>query len=103
MQVCNLYKCPEHDVVIKVRVCQQQTNTVACGVYAVANAFYILSNADINSRRLKKSAMPEHLLQRIKVGKSAEFPQSEPTEIVLYCSEGSLIFDVFCICRFPWV
>ena len=24
MQVCNLYKCPEDEVVIKVRICQQQ-------------------------------------------------------------------------------
>ena len=50
MQVCNLYKCPEDEIVIKVRICQQQTNAVDCGVYAVSNAFYILSNGDINPR-----------------------------------------------------
>ena len=57
MQVCNLYECPEDEVVIKVRICQQQTNAVDCGVYAVTNAFYVLSNVDISSRRLKESAM----------------------------------------------
>ena len=63
------YKCPEDEVAIKVRVCQQQTKAVDCGVHAAANAFYILSNVDISSRRLKESAMREHLLQYIKVGK----------------------------------
>ena len=75
MQVCNLYKCPEDEVVIKVRICQQQTNVVGCGVYAVAKAFYILSNVDISSRRLKEKAMRDHLLQCIKVGKFTEFPE----------------------------
>ena len=62
-QVCNLYKCSEDEVVIRVRICQQQTKAVDCGVYALANAFYILSNVDISSRRLKESAMRDHLLQ----------------------------------------
>ena len=55
-QVCNLYKCLEDEVVIKVHVCQQST-AVDCGVYTVTDAFYILSNVDITSRRLKKYAM----------------------------------------------
>ena len=97
------YKCPEDEVAIKVRVCQQQTNAIDCGVYAVANAFYLLSNVDISSRRLKESAMREHLLQYIKVGKFAEFPQRKPTDIVLYCPERSVKFDIFCIYRLPWV
>ena len=57
MQVRNLYKCPKDEVVIKVRVCQQQTNAVDCGVYAVANAFSLLSNVDISLRRVKESAI----------------------------------------------
>ena len=101
MQVCNLYKCPEVEVVIKVRSCQQKTNAVACGVYAVANAFYILSNVDISSRRLKESAMQDRLLQCIKIGKLTEFTQSEPTEMALHCPEISVKFDVFCSCRLP--
>ena len=35
------------------------------------------------------------------VGKLTEFPQSEPAEIVLYCHERSVNFDVFCNCRLP--
>ena len=54
--MCNLYKCLEDEVVIKVHVCQQST-AVDCGVYTVTDAFYILSNVDITSRRLKKYAM----------------------------------------------
>lgn len=103
MQVCNLYKCPEVEVVIKVDICQQKTNAVACGVYAVANAFYILSNVDISSRRLKENAMQDRLLQCIKIGKLTEFTQSEPTEIALHCPERSVKFDVFCSCRLPWL
>ena len=93
-QVWNLYKCPEDEVVIKVHVCQQST-AVDCGVYTVANAFYILSNVNITSRQLKKNAMWEHLQLCIKVGKFDEFPESESTEIMLYCPEISFKFDVF--------
>ena len=89
-----MYKCPEDEVVIKVHVCQQST-AVDCGVYTVADAFYILSNVNITSRQLKKNAMREHLLLCIKVGKFDEFPESESTEIVLYCPEISFKFDVF--------
>ena len=80
MQVCNLYKCPKDEVVIKVCICKQQTNTVDYGIYAVAKTFYILSNVDISSRGLKESAIQEHLLQCIKVGNFVEFTESEPTE-----------------------
>ena len=73
------------------------------GVYAVANAFYLLSNVDISSRQLKESAVWEHFLQCIKLRKFAEFSQSEPTEIALYCHERSVKLDVFCICKLPWV
>ena len=79
------------------------SNAVDCGVYAVANAFYILSNVNISLRQFKESAMGDHLLQCIKIGKLTQFPQSEPTEIVLYCPERSVKFDVFCTCRLPWV
>ena len=103
MQVRNLYKCSEDELVIKVRVCQQQTNAVDCGVYAVANTFYMLSNVDISSRQLKESAMRDYHLQCIRVGKFTEFQQSEPIEIVLYYPDRSVKFDVFCTCRFPWV
>ena len=65
MQVCNLYKCLKDEVAIKVCVCKQQTNAVDCGIYAVAKAFYILSNVDISSRGLKENAVREHLLQCI--------------------------------------
>ena len=57
MQVRNLYKCPKDEVAIKVRVCQQETNAVDCGVYAVANAFSLSSNVDISLRRVKESTM----------------------------------------------
>ena len=73
-------------------------NVVDC-VCAVGNAFYILSNVDISSRGLKEMAIREHLLQCIKVVKFVEFPESEPNEIVLYCPEISVKFDVFCTCR----
>ena len=77
-----------------MHVCQQST-AVDCGVYTVANAFYILSNVNITSRQLKKNAMREQLLLCIKVVKFGEFPESESTEIVLYCPEISFKFDMF--------
>ena len=83
MQVCNLYICSADEGVINVRVCQQQTNTVDCSVYAVAKVFFTLSNGDISPRQLKGSAMCEYFVQCMKRGKFVEFSESEPTEIVL--------------------
>ena len=76
-----------------------KVNVVFCGVYAVANVFYILSNVDISLRRLKEWSIREHLLQCIKVIKFVEFPESEPNEVVLYWPERSDKFDVFCTRR----
>ena len=42
MQICDMYKFSEEGLSLDVRGCQQQSNRVDCGDYAVANAFHLL-------------------------------------------------------------
>ena len=37
MQICNIFKCSGKELTVNVKACQQQTNGVDCGVFAVAN------------------------------------------------------------------
>ena len=43
----NIYKSENSLLQINIFSCQQQTNSVACGIYTVPNAFYIFSEADV--------------------------------------------------------
>ena len=37
---------------VNVNACQQQTNVVDCGVFAIANMFHILAGADIGRTKI---------------------------------------------------
>ena len=37
MQIFNIFKCIGKELTVNVKACQQQTNGVDCGVFAVAN------------------------------------------------------------------
>ena len=37
MQICNIFICSGKELMVNVKACQQQTNGVDCGVFAVAN------------------------------------------------------------------
>ena len=57
LQICNIYKSENSLLQINIRSCRQQTNGVDCGIYAVANAFYILSGTDVSNIKIDENRM----------------------------------------------
>ena len=92
MQICNIFKCSGKELTVDVKACQQQTNGVDCGVFAVGKLFHILAGADIGRKKFQEYKMRDHLLQYIK---------SEISDIV-FCKIKKIKIQIFCYCRFPW-
>ena len=63
MKICNMYKFFEEKLSVNVRVCQQQSNHVGCGVYTVENKFHLLSEVNISTKRICKDQMRSRLLK----------------------------------------
>ena len=50
-------------------------NGVDCGIFAVANAYYILSGIDVSSIRIDENKMRMHFLQCFEQGRFELFPE----------------------------
>ena len=83
MQISNIFKCSGKELMVNVKACQQQTNGVDCGVFAVANLFHILTGADIGRTKIQEDKMRNHLLQFIKSGHFKESEKSDSSDIKL--------------------
>ena len=99
MQVCNMYKSPTETLKIEVQNCQQQTNGVDCGVFAIANAYALLSGQRIPFWSIDETNMKKHLIECIDAEKFSNFPgctlgqqHNEPKSIVI---------DIFCLLMWP--
>ena len=57
---------------------QHQSNDVNFVVYAVPNAFYVLSGVNISAERIFKDQLRPHLLIYLKSGHFNEFLLSKP-------------------------
>ena len=54
IRLFNLFKSGNLQPQISIRSCQQQTNGVDCGIYAVANVFYISTGTDVSDIKIAK-------------------------------------------------
>nr|XP_047123076.1 uncharacterized protein LOC105846387 [Hydra vulgaris] len=73
-QICNIYKTKGKILTIHVRKCQQQTNGVDCGIFAIANALNILHKFDIGALSLDKDKVRKHFIECIKKRHFSAFP-----------------------------
>ena len=97
MQVCNTFKCSGKELTIHKKACQQQTNGVDCGVFAVVNMFHISTGRT----KIREYEMRDHLLPCIKSGHFQKFERSDSSDIV-FCKIKEIKFQIFCYCRFTW-
>ena len=103
LQICNIYKSENSLLQINIRSCQQQTNGVDCGIYAVANAFYILSGTDVSNIKIDENRMRAHFLQCLELGRFEPFPEKQTNTVTLFSPEKITTIELFCICKMPWV
>ena len=104
LHICNIYKSENSLLQINIRPCQQQTNGVDCGIYTVANAFYILSGTDVSNIKIGENSMRAHfLLQCLELGRFEAFSEKQTNTVTLFPPEKISTVEVFCICKMPWV
>ena len=101
MQIFNIFKCSCKELKVNAEACQQQTNGVDCGAFAIANTFHVSTGADIGKKKIQDDEMKDHLLQCIKSGHFQEFEKSGSSDIVSR-KIMKIKFQIFCYCRFPW-
>ena len=73
--IANISRTENSELEIHIPSCQQQKNGVDCGIFAVANAYYILSGIDVSSIRIDENKMRMHFLQCFEQGRFELFPE----------------------------
>ena len=79
------------------------TKGVFIGIYAVANAFCILSGTDVSNIKIDNNRMRAHFLQCLELGPFESFPEKQTNTVTLFSPEKIPTVEVFCICKIPWV
>ena len=75
LQIANICKTENSELEMHIRPCQQEKNGVDCGIFAVANAYYILSGIDVSSIRIDENKMRAHFRQCLEQGRFESFPE----------------------------
>ena len=83
-----------------IKACQQQTNGVDYGVFAVTNMFHILIGTDIGRTKIWEDKVRNYLLPCIKSRHFQEFEKSDSGHIDFCKTEKNKIY-IFCYCKFP--
>ena len=66
--IANISRTENSELEIHIPSCQQQKNGVDCGIFAVANAYYILSGIDVSSIRIDKKQNENALSSVFRAG-----------------------------------
>ena len=101
-QICAIMHCTEDILTVRVVPVQQQTNTVDCGLYALAFVKHIADTGSNPSYvAFNGSLMRNHLLQCVNGNQFIAFPKAETA--LRFCKEKEFQFSLYCICRQVWL
>ena len=105
LKIANVSKTGNSELEIHIRSCQQQQNGVDCGIFVVANAYYILSGIDVSSIRTDENKMRAHFLQCLEQGRlTVQNEANRQTNVDTFFSpESVIIVEILCRCRMPCV
>ena len=81
-------------------MCQQQSNGVDCGLYAVYNAYSLLKGDDISSQKIDERKLRSHFLKCVGNGIFSQPPITDA--ITVYCDEKIINVETFCVCKMAW-
>ncbi len=102
LRICHIMKCRMPKLEINVLPVQEQTNSVDCGVYALAFAHCILQGKDDVAKVLfDQVKMRLHLLKALLKDKCEPFPQSQSLK-GKRCTAKVIEVDLFCTCHQFW-
>ena len=101
--IANISRTENSELEIHIPSCQQQKNGVDCGIFAVANAYYILSGIDVSSIRIVENKMRAPFLQCLEQGHFEPFPEKQTDVDTFFSPESVISVEILCRCRMPWV
>ena len=92
LQIANISKTENSELEIHIRSCQKQKNGVDCGIFAVANAYYILSGIDVSSIITDENKMRAHFLHCLEQGRlTVQNEANRQTNVDTFFSPESVI------------
>ena len=102
-QIARLANCKDKSLRLVNASVQQQTNTINCGLFALAFVVDILNKKCPRTSMYDEGMMRSHLLSCLQNKKIVPFPQlSEKRRGVKRCKETITMEEIFCICRMPF-
>ena len=95
LQIPNISKTENSELEIHIRSCQKQKNGVDCGIFAVANAYYILSGIDVSSIRIVENKMRAPFLQCLEQGHFEPFSEKQTDVDTFFHLKVLLVWKYF--------
>ena len=99
-QVAAIAQC-ENFMSIRRPPCKQQTNTVDCGVFAIANATEFCFTKKINFVDFDNAKLRSHWLECLKGGVLTPFPRRSSRPKKTREEDEITKVRVYCTCRLP--
>ena len=102
-QVCSLFKPSCEAMNFHIVKVMPQSNTVDCGVFALANATELLFGEDPAKAVWDVGRMRPHLLQCLEKGRMERFPVNRYKRVPLGGRAKKVIVeDIHCMCKMPY-
>ena len=102
-QIASMMCSSEPEIHLNIVPVQQQTNSVDCGVFAVAFATSLAFGEDPAQRKYDTSAMQPHLLNCLRKNSFSPFPLAEKASKRCNFAKGKrIMMELFCSCRMPY-
>ena len=99
------YSGATNDIDIEVHKVQQQTNSVDCGVFAIAFATHLVHGLDLHNVVFDTRAMREHLIACLDEKEMRVFPVSKGINNIIngrkvsFCEAEKLKICIYCVCK----
>ena len=102
-KISNMLYCQEKpEIKVLIQSVQQQTNSVDCGLFAVAFATSLVFGANPSNATYDQKLMRRHFLTCLEKKVMEPFPESYNRTRTLKCPSKELSIELFCICRQPY-
>ena len=98
-QICTLIKSDSSELQFNIHACQQQENSIDCGVFAIAFIVDISFGWIPDERAYDINEMRKHLVSCLYKNRFSEFPQAPSKKRIQRCRSIKFGKDLFCICR----
>ena len=85
---------------INVKPVQQQTNSVDCGIFAMAFSTCILFDENPKTQHFNEKLFRKNLLQSLAEQHVRHFPATGNN--VGKCESKPILLELYCCCRQPW-